>query len=168
MTVLGFGNYLVVTQSMLRGVAGGGQGLRGSVTSLAWTNIDGDDILIVGTAGGYLCLWRRPKDASRSLLGLHLYSNVEPQRTAFRVVSSEQIANNIEITGIDAVSGATGRTVIVTSFVNGLVKLWDVDADLHMVMTASNLLNADHGLSSVRFSGDGSQVRAFSLLGGDV
>lgn len=43
----------------------GGQGLRGPVSSLAWSKLKDSDILIFGTAGGYLCLWRRLKNVRK-------------------------------------------------------------------------------------------------------
>lgn len=36
----------------------GGQGLRGPVSALAWTQSGGADVLVYGTAGGYLSMWR--------------------------------------------------------------------------------------------------------------
>lgn len=42
----------------------GGQALRGPVSSIAWVSFDDSDVLIYGTAGGYLCVRRRAKNVS--------------------------------------------------------------------------------------------------------
>lgn len=147
----------------------GGQGLRGTVSSFAWTKVEDSDVLIHGTAGGYLCVWRRMKSVRRPYHGSSTYTeaSVEPQQSVFRAISSDQITT-AEITGIDAICGPAGRTVVAASFLNGVVKLWEMNADLTMRCTNTFQLDKDKCLRSVRFNGNGMQVRAFSLYGGDM
>lgn len=124
------------------------------------------DILLIGTACGYLCVWRKLRGVSRYLLS-PVHAHLAPQDGRFRSISSHCIGDHKEVTSIDAFKGSVGTSLVATASLDGCVQLWEIGANAKLWCTVAMSLSMDD-LRSVRFSPDGENLRAFGLYEGKV
>lgn len=113
-------------------------------------------------------MWERLKNVSLTYVYITFYPDADPKQSAFHAASSHQTDNKTEITGIDAVTGPTGKKLVATTSLDGVVNLWELTADSDLRCTLTVGLDAGNGLRSVRISGDGAQIQTFSFRGGNV